>query len=130
MNRIDHLGIAVRDLDAAERIYTDLLGIGPYKREEVADEGVLTSFFRVGESKIELLASTRDDGPIARHLTARGEGLHHVAFHVDDLDAELARLEGLGYRCISGPKPGADGMRIAFLHPSDTSKVLVEVVEG
>jgi methylmalonyl-CoA/ethylmalonyl-CoA epimerase len=130
MNRIDHLGIAVRDLDAAERIYTDLLGAGPYKREEVADEGVLTSFFRVGESKIELLAATHDDSPIARHVASRGEGLHHVAFHVDDLSAELARLEALGYRRISGPKPGADGMRIAFLHPSDISKVLVEVVEG
>ena len=130
MNRIDHLGIAVRDLDAAERIYTDLLGAGPYKREEVADEGVLTSFFRVGESKIELLAATHDDSPIARHVASRGEGLHHVAFHVDDLASELARLETLGYRRISGPKPGADGMRIAFLHPSDTSKVLVEVVEG
>jgi methylmalonyl-CoA/ethylmalonyl-CoA epimerase len=130
MNRIDHLGIAVRDLDAAERIYTDLLGAGPYKREEVADEGVLTSFFRVGESKIELLAATHDDSPIARHVASRGEGLHHVAFHVDDLASELARLEALGYRRISGPKPGADGMRIAFLHPSDTSKVLVEVVEG
>jgi methylmalonyl-CoA/ethylmalonyl-CoA epimerase len=130
MNRIDHLGIAVRDLDAAERIYTDLLGASPYKREEVADEGVLTSFFRVGESKIELLAATHDDSPIARHVASRGEGLHHVAFHVDDLSAELARLEALGYRRISGPKPGADGMRIAFLHPSDTSKVLVEVVEG
>ncbi|MGA1373318.1 MAG: methylmalonyl-CoA epimerase [Flavobacteriales bacterium] len=130
MNRIDHLGIAVRDLDAAERIYTDLLGTPPYKREEVADEGVLTSFFRVGESKIELLAATHDDSPIARHVASRGEGLHHVAFHVDDLSAELARLEALGYRRISGPKPGADGMRIAFLHPSDTSKVLVEVVEG
>jgi methylmalonyl-CoA/ethylmalonyl-CoA epimerase len=130
MNRIDHLGIAVRDLDAAERIYTDLLGAGPYKREEVADEGVLTSFFRVGESKIELLAATHDGSPIARHVASRGEGLHHVAFHVDDLASELARLEALGYRRISGPKPGADGMRIAFLHPSDTSKVLVEVVEG
>ena len=130
MNRIDHLGIAVRDLDAAERIYTDLLGTPPYKREEVADEGVLTSFFRVGESKIELLAATHDDSPIARHVASRGEGLHHVAFHVDDLASELARLETLGYRRISGPKPGADGMRIAFLHPSDTSKVLVEVVEG
>jgi methylmalonyl-CoA/ethylmalonyl-CoA epimerase len=130
MNRIDHLGIAVRDLDAAERIYTDLLGAPPYKREEVADEGVLTSFFRVGESKIELLAATHDDSPIARHVASRGEGLHHVAFHVDDLASELARLEALGYRRISGPKPGADGMRIAFLHPTDTSKVLVEVVEG
>ena len=130
MNRIDHLGIAVRDLDAAERMYTDLLGAGPYKREEVADEGVLTSFFRVGESKIELLAATHDDSPITRHVASRGEGLHHVAFHVDDLASELARLEALGYRRISGPKPGADGMRIAFLHPSDTSKVLVEVVEG
>ena len=127
MKRIEHLGIAVEDLAAAERIFTDVLGTAPYKRERVEDEGVETSFFQSGESKIELLVATTPDGPIARHLERRGPGLHHVAFHVDDIAAELTRLEAAGYRRISGPKPGADGKTIAFLHPSDTSKVLVEL---
>ena len=127
MKRIEHLGIAVADLEEAERLFTDVLGTPPYKREWVEDEGVQTSFFAAGESKIELLASTAPDGPIARHIERRGPGLHHVAFHVEDLDAELERLESMGYRRISGPKPGADGKTIAFLHPSDTAKVLVEL---
>ena len=127
MKRIEHIGIAVKDLASAEKIFTDVLGIEPYKREEVSDENVITSFFQTSESKVELLQSTSDDGPIARHIVKRGEGLHHVAFHVDDLEAEISRLEGEGYRCISGPKDGADGKRIAFLHPSDTAKVLVEL---
>ena len=127
MKRIEHLGIAVKDLEAAEKIFTDVLGTQPYKREEVEDENVITSFFQTGESKVELLQSTSDEGPIARHISKRGEGLHHVAFHVDDLEGEIERLEKEGYRCISGPKGGADGKRIAFLHPSDTSKVLVEL---
>lgn len=127
MNRLEHLGIAVADLEAAEKIFSDVLGSAPYKREEVEDEGVLTSFLRAGESKVELLASTTEDGPIARHLDRRGPGLHHVAFFVDDLPAEIDRLQRLGYRVISGPKPGADNKTIAFLHPSDTAKVLVEL---
>ena len=127
MNRIEHLGIAVKDLAAAEKIFTDVLGFEPYKREEVADENVITSFFKTGESKVELLQSTSSDGPIARHIEKRGEGLHHVAFHVVDIESEISRLEQIGYRCISGPKGGADGKRIAFLHPSDTSKVLIEL---
>ena len=127
MKRIEHLGIAVKDLAAAEKIFTDVLGVEPYKREEVADENVITSFFQTGESKVELLQSTSSNGPIARHIDKRGEGLHHVAFHVNDIEDEISRLEQLGYRCISGPKGGADGKRIAFLHPSDTSKVLVEL---
>ncbi len=127
MNRLEHLGIAVADLEAAEKIFSDVLGSAPYKREEVEDEGVLTSFLRAGESKVELLVSTTEDGPIARHLDRRGPGLHHVAFFVDDLPAEIDRLQRLGYRVISGPKPGADNKTIAFLHPSDTAKVLVEL---
>ena len=127
MNRIEHLGIAVKDLAAAEKIFTDVLGVEPYKREEVADENVITSFFQTGDSKVELLQSTSSDGPIARHIEKRGEGLHHVAFHVVDIESEISRLEQIGYRCISGPKGGADGKRIAFLHPSDTSKVLIEL---
>ena len=84
-------------------------------------------FFQTGESKVELLQSTSGDGPIARYIEKRGEGLHHVAFHVDDIESEISRLEQMGYRCISGPKGGADGKCIAFLHPSDTSKVLIEL---
>ena len=126
--RLEHLGIAVNDLEAAEKIYTDLTGAPPYKREEVADENVITSFFETANgAKIELLASTSPDGPIGRHLERRGEGLHHIAFGVDDLEAEMARLEAKGYRRISGPKAGADGKRIAFFHPGDTGKVLVEL---
>ena len=127
MKRIEHLGIAVKDLAAAEKVFTDVLGFAPYKREEVEDENVITSFFQTGESKVELLQSTSEDGAIARHIAKRGEGLHHIAFHVEDIVAEISRLEDEGYRCISGPKPGADGKTIAFLHPSDTAKVLVEL---
>ena len=87
----------------------------------------MTSFFKAGDSKIERLQSITKDGPIARHISKRGEGLHHIAFKVDDLELEISDLESKGYRCISGPKDGADGKRIAFLHPSDTAKVLVEL---
>ena len=130
MKKIEHIGIAVADLEAAESIFTDVLGTKPYKREEVESEGVVTSFFKTGESKIELLQAKSEDSPIASHILKRGEGLHHIAFYVDDLDVEISELESKGYRCISGPKDGADGKRIAFLHPSDTVKVLVELCEG
>ena len=129
MKRLEHLGIAVADLASAEKIFEDVLNVKPYKREEVADEGVITSFFQTGDSKVELLESTTEDGPIARHIAKRGPGLHHVAFLVDNLEAEMARLEKEGYRVISEPKNGADNKRIAFLHPSDTAKVLVELCE-
>ncbi|MBS18651.1 MAG: methylmalonyl-CoA epimerase [Crocinitomicaceae bacterium] len=129
MKRLEHLGIAVADLASAEKIFEDVLNVKPYKREEVADEGVITSFFQTGDSKVELLESTTEDGPIARHIAKRGPGLHHVAFLVDNLEAEMARLEKEGYQVISGPKNGADNKRIAFLHPSDTAKVLVELCE-
>jgi methylmalonyl-CoA/ethylmalonyl-CoA epimerase len=104
-----------------------VLGSPSYKREEVLGEAVLTSFFEAGGSKVELLVPTSEDSAIAKHLKQRGAGLHHVAFYVDDLDAELARLTAKGYRVVTGPKPGADNKRIAFLHPSDTAKVLVEL---
>jgi len=128
MNKIEHLGIAVADLDAAERIFTDLLGAPPYKRERVESESVITSFFRIGESKVELLQATSPESAIAVHIAKRGEGLHHVAFAVDDIYAEIERLQGLGYTMIhSTPKPGADGKLIAFLHPKGSNKVLVEL---
>lgn len=127
MKRLEHIGIAVHDLEEAERIFGDLLGSPSYKREDVAGESVLTSFFQSGESKVELLVPTHPDSAIAKHLERRGPGLHHVAFHVEDLEGELDRLQGLGYRIVTPPKAGADGKRIAFLHPSDTAKVLVEL---
>jgi len=126
--RVEHLGIAVSDLATAEAIYTDLLGVRPYKRETVESEHVLTSFFATANGpKIELLATTDPEGPIGRHISKRGEGLHHIAFGVDNLEDEISRLQEKGYRLISGPKPGADHKLIAFLHPADTSKVLVEL---
>ena len=127
MKRIEHIGIAVTDLDEAERIFGDILESASYKREEVMGESVLTSFFRAGESKVELLVPTTEDSAIAKHLAKRGPGLHHIAFHVNDLDAELDRLVEKGYRVVVGPKAGADGKRIAFLHPGDSAKVLVEL---
>ena len=127
MKRIDHIGIAVSDMREAEKIFSDVLGSGPTKTERVLDESVIVSFFQSGESKIELLQSTDEAGPIARHIEKRGQGLHHIAFHVDDLETELNRLQKLGYRVVSGPKPGADNKMIAFLHPADVNKVLVEL---
>ena len=127
MKRLEHIGIAVSDLDEAERIFGDILGRPAYKREEVAGEAVLTSFFQAGESKVELLVPTSQDSAIAKHLEKRGPGLHHIAFHVEDLEAELSRLVEMGYRVVVEPKAGADGKRIAFLHPSDSAKVLVEL---
>ena len=127
MKKLEHIGIAVEDLETAERIFGDVLGSPSYKREEVLGEAVLTSFFQAGESKVELLVPTSPDSAIARHLEKRGPGLHHIAFLVDDLESELDRLRGLGYRVVVEPKEGADGKRIAFLHPGDTGKVLVEL---
>lgn len=127
MKRIEHIGIAVADLGAAERIFKDVLGDEAFKREHVESEGVEVSFFQTGESKVELLASTSPDGPIGQHIAKRGEGLHHLAFFVDDLRGEIERLQALGYRVISGPKDGADNKEIAFLHPGDTNRVLVEL---
>jgi methylmalonyl-CoA/ethylmalonyl-CoA epimerase len=127
---IEHLGIAVLDLDAAELRYTALLGEGPYKREEVASEGVMASFFAVGGSKIELLAATRPDSPIATFIEKRGEGLHHVAYAVADLQAELDRLDAAGIALIHRhPKPGADNKIIAFLHPKATGGSLIELCQ-
>jgi len=130
LNKIEHLGIAVKDLEQAEALYTQLLGVPPYKREEVASEGVITSFFAAGPNKIELLQATRDDSAIAQFIAKRGEGLHHVAYAVDNIEAELARLKDAGFRLIHEvPKPGADGKMIAFLHPKATGGALIELCE-
>lgn len=130
MIRIEHLGIAVRDLTKAEETYTRLLGVGPYKREAVEREGVVTSFFQVGPNKIELLESTTLDGPIAKAIEKRGEGIHHVAFEVADIRAEMDRLKAEGFQLLSEePKHGADNKLVCFVHPKSANGVLVELTQ-
>ena len=130
LDKIEHIGIAVKDLEAANAVYTVLLGEGPYKQEGVESEGVLTSFFRNGESKIELLESTKEDGPIAKLIAKRGEGIHHIAFAVQDIVAEIARLKEAGFVVLNEtPKRGADNKLVAFLHPKSAHGVLVELCQ-
>ncbi len=127
---IDHLGIAVSNLAEAEARYTAMLGVAAYKREAVEREGVMTSFFQVGPNKIELLEATRPDSAIAKHIEKRGEGLHHVAYLVKDIRAEMSRLRSEGFQLLSEePKPGADGMLVAFVHPKTAGGVLVELCQ-
>ena len=124
------MGIAVNDIEQANSVYEKLLGVPPYKQEAVESESVITSFFKVGDSKIELLASTDDEGPIAKFIAKRGEGIHHIAFDVDDIQLELDRLEQEGFRLINKvPKPGADNKIIAFIHPKNTNGVLIELCQ-
>ena len=130
MRRIEHIGIAVKDLEAANNTYRAVLGEEPYKSETVESEGVTTSFFKVGESKIELLAATKPDSPISKFIEKRGEGIHHMAFYVDDIKAEIERLKKEGFRLLNGhPKPGADNKIVAFMHPKDANGVLVELCQ-
>ena len=129
MKKIEHLGIAVSNLEEAEKLFETVLGEPPYKREEVASEGVITSFFQTGESKVELLGATRDDSAIAKFIAKKGPGIHHVAFRVDNLEAEVERLKKEGFTPLGEPKRGADDMRICFLHPKETGGVLVELCE-
>ncbi len=130
MKKIEHLGIAVKDLKAANAVYESLLGFPPYKQEEVAGEGVMTSFFRCGESKIELLEATREDSPIAKYIEKKGEGIHHVAFAVEDIQAEVARLKEQGFVVLNEePKKGADNKWVVFLHPKSSHGVLVELCQ-
>jgi methylmalonyl-CoA/ethylmalonyl-CoA epimerase len=130
MNKIEHLGIAVKDIAASNEIFTDLLGTSPYKEEIVESEGVITSFFQIGESKIELLQATHENSPIHKFIEKRGEGLHHIAFAVEDIQSEIKRLMDKGYRMIhEAPKAGADGKIIAFMHPKSSNGVLVELCQ-
>jgi len=131
LRKIEHIGIAVKDIEASNKIFEDLLGVAPYKREEVGKEGVMTSFFQVGQSKIELLQAIIPESPIARFLEKNKEGIHHLAFDVEDIHAEISRLMALGFRMINElPKNGADGKIIAFLHPKDTNGVLIELCQN
>ena len=130
LKRIEHLGIAVSDFESTEKVFESLLGTKAYKTEIVESEGVETMFFKIGESKIELLRPTNSDSPIAKFLEKQKGGIHHIAFETDDIDAELARLKAEGYELIhQTPKGGADKKRIAFLHPKSTARVLVELCQ-
>jgi methylmalonyl-CoA/ethylmalonyl-CoA epimerase len=130
MNKIEHIGIAVKDIEVSKRIFTDILGSGPYKEEEVESEKVLTSFFQVGETKIELLQATHPESAIAKFLEKNKEGIHHIAFDVTDIYSEIERLKTLGYQMIHDtPKDGADGKIIAFMHPKSSNSVLIELCQ-
>lgn len=130
---VDQVSVAVESLDDASRIYERLLGLKATHDETVADQGVTTRFFPVGatQSVVEALLPTGPDTPVGKFLAKRGPGVHHIAFRVDDLDAELRRLKGLGVRLIDEtPRKGAEGKRIAFIHPKETGGVLIELCEA
>lgn len=130
MNKIEHIGIAVKSLPVSTSLYERLLGTPCYKTEKVESEHVETAFFRVGESKIELLASLSEQSTIAKFIEKRGEGVHHVAFAVNDIREEIDRLRAQGFEFISEePKRGADNKLICFLHPKSTNGVLVELCQ-
>ncbi|RYC52325.1 methylmalonyl-CoA epimerase [Flagellimonas olearia] len=130
MDKIEHIGIAVKNLEASNILFEKLLGVSHYKMEEVASEGVKTSFFKSGPNKVELLEATTPDSPIAKFLEKRGEGVHHIAFAVDDIVAEIERLKGEGFVILNEtPKKGADNKLVAFLHPKGTNGVLVELCQ-
>jgi methylmalonyl-CoA/ethylmalonyl-CoA epimerase len=128
IKKIEHLGIAVKDLSVSIPLYEKLFQTPCYKTEAVESEGVKTAFFQIGESKIELLEASNPESPIAKFLEKRGAGFHHVAFEVDDIDKEIERLSSEGFQLIhTSPKDGADNKRIAFLHPKSSDGLLVEL---
>jgi len=130
LKKIEHLGIAVNDLKTSNLLFEKLLGLAPYKQEEVASEEVKTSFFKSGSNKIELLESITPDGPIAKFLEKKGEGIHHIAFEVEDIVAEIARLKKEGFTVLNEiPKKGADNKLVAFIHPKTTNGVLIELCQ-
>ncbi|ADY29118.1 methylmalonyl-CoA epimerase [Cellulophaga lytica] len=130
MQKIEHIGIAVKDLKASNILFEKLLGIPSYKEEEVASEGVKTSFFMQGPNKIELLEATKEDSPIAKFIAKKGEGVHHIAFAVDDIVAEITRLKAEGFVVLNEiPKKGADNKLVAFLHPKGTNGTLIELCQ-
>ncbi len=130
LTNVEHIGIAVTDLTAANELFTKLLNVAPYKAEAVESEGVMTSFFQVNKTKVELLAATDPDSAIARFLAKKGEGIHHLAFEVSDIVAEMERLRGEGFTVLNEtPKRGADNKLVCFLHPKGTNGVLVELCQ-
>lgn len=130
MHKIEHIGIAVRSLSESVPLFEKLLNSQCYKREEVASENVVTAFFKAGETKIELLETTSAEGPIGKFLEKKGEGIHHLAFDVADIEVEMERLKKEGFQLLSEkPKPGADNKLVCFLHPKSTNSVLIELCQ-
>jgi len=130
MLRVEHIGIAVSDLSISVPLFENLLNSQCYKKENVESEKVTTAFFKTGESKVELLESTNPDGVIAKFIAKKGEGLHHIAFEVDDIEAEMQRLTAQGFILLSDtPKRGADNKLVVFLHPKSSGGVLIELVQ-
>ena len=131
MRKIEHIGIAVADLDKSNQLFTRLLGKENYKTESVEGEGVETSFFQVGDTKVELLQASRPDSPIAKYLEKKSEGVHHISFDVEDIHAEIKRLKEAGFEILNEtPKQGADNKIVVFLHPRSTNGVLVELCQN
>ncbi|WP_103922969.1 methylmalonyl-CoA epimerase [Algoriphagus boritolerans] len=131
MRKIEHIGIAVKDLKKSNELFALLLGKEHYKTESVAGEGVETSFFQVGETKVELLQASRPDSPIAKYLEKKSEGVHHIALDVEDIHAEVKRLKEAGFEILNEtPKQGADNKIVVFLHPRSTNGVLVELCQN
>ena len=131
MKHLDHIGIGVKNLEESNALYELLLGKPPYKEEIIESENIVTSFFDLGESKIELLQATDKSSAIAQFIEKKGEGIHHIAFEVDDIKAEIKRLEALDFKLIhKEPKKGADNKWIAFLHPKSTGRVLIELCQS
>ncbi|WP_412559566.1 methylmalonyl-CoA epimerase [Winogradskyella sp. MIT101101] len=130
MKKIEHIGIAVKDIENSNQLFKALFGKSHYKIEDVESEGVKTSFFKCGPNKIELLQATNEDSPIAKFIEKKGEGIHHIAFAVSDIEKEIERLTKEGFKMIhKTPKKGADNKLIAFLHPKSTNGVLVELCQ-
>lgn len=130
MRKIEHIGIAVSDLEKSNELFRKLLGKEHFKTETVEEEGVETSFFQVGETKVELLQATRPDSPIAKYLEKKSEGIHHIAFDVEDILSEVTRLKAEGFEILNEvPKEGADNKLVVFLHPRSTNGVLVELCQ-
>ena len=130
LSHIEHIGIAVKNLEQAIKYYENILGLTCYAIEEVKDQKVKTAFFKVGQTKLELLESTSSDGPIAKFIEKRGEGVHHIAFAVEEIEKALQDVEQKGIRLIDlNPRKGAEGLDIAFLHPKSTFGVLTEFCE-
>lgn len=131
MNKIEHIGIAVKDLETSNLLFAKLLGTSHYKIESVESENVNTSFFKIGESKIELLESTNEDSAIARFIEKKGEGIHHLAFDVDDIYESMTRLEKEGFILLNKePKKGADNKLVCFVHPKSSNGVLIELCQN
>tara|TARA_B110000902_G_scaffold46898_1_gene53192 strand:- start:1632 stop:2033 length:402 start_codon:yes stop_codon:yes gene_type:complete len=130
MRKIEHIGIAVSDIDASNKVFQKIFGKASYKSEKVESEGVVTSFFQIGENKIELVSATNIDSPISKYLSKNKESMHHIAFDVENIEKEIYRLQKEGIRILNDkPKKGADNKLICFLHPKDTNGVLIELCQ-